>query len=256
MGKDATGNKVDYIEPNNFIRAQVGHSIGQWYVIKSAGIFRSQEEIDGYVNSEGTVIQPNAKPGDVKYVDANGDGVINNDDRQYAGSPWPTLQTGAQFNLSYKQFSLNIQLIGVFGQKNYNDVRRTLDSYELANFRKGINPWSPENPNGTDPRLAVNQGSDPTVSTNNMGQTDRWLESGSYVRVRNIELGYALPQSLVNKANFNNVRVFVSGQNLLTLTKYKGLDPDVQGNGIISRGFDVGNWPANRVVSVGLQADF
>jgi TonB-linked SusC/RagA family outer membrane protein len=256
MGKDASGNKVDYIEPNNFIRAQVGHSIGQWYVIKSAGIFRSQDEIDNYVNSEGTVIQPNAKPGDVRYVDANDDGVINNDDRQYAGSPWPTLQAGAQFNLAYKQFTLNVQLVGVFGQKNYNDVRRALDSYELANFRKGINPWSPENPNGSDPRLAVNQGSDPTVSTNNMAQTDRWLERGSYVRVRNIELGYALPQSLVSKANFNNVRVFVSGQNLLTLTKYKGLDPDVQGNGIISRGFDVGNWPASRVVSVGLQADF
>lgn len=256
MGKDASGNKVDYIEPNNFIRAQVGHSIGQWYVIKTRGIFRSQEEIDSYMSSEGVVIQPNAKPGDVKYVDANDDGVINNDDRQYAGSPWPTLQAGAQFNLSYKQFSLNLQLVGVFGSTNYNDVRRALDSYELANFRRGIDPWSPENPNGSDPRLAVNQGSDPTVSTNNMVQTDRWLESGAYVRVRNIELGYALPQSLISKASFNNVRVFVSGQNLLTLTKYKGLDPDVQGAGIISRGFDVGNWPASRVISVGLTADF
>jgi TonB-linked SusC/RagA family outer membrane protein len=256
LGKDASGNKVDYIEPNNFIRAQVGHSIGQWYVIRTAGIFKSQEEIDAYTNSEDDVIQPNAKPGDVKYVDANGDGQINNEDRQYAGSPWPKLQAGAQFNLAYKQFSLNVQLVGVFGVKNYNDVRRQLDSYELANFRTGIDPWSPTNPNGNDPRLAVNQGSDPTVSTNNMVQSDRWLENASYVRVRNIELGYALPANILSKASFTNVRIFASAQNVLTLTKYKGLNPDVQGNGIISRGFDVGNWPASRVLSIGIQADF
>ncbi|RAV98930.1 SusC/RagA family TonB-linked outer membrane protein [Pseudochryseolinea flava] len=255
-GKDASGNRVDYIEPFNFIRAQVGHSIGQWYVIKSDGIFRSDDEIKAHVNSEGIMIQPNAKPGDVRYVDADDDGQINDDDRQYAGSPWPKLQVGGQFNVSYKQFSLNLQLVGVFGNKNYNDVRRVLDSYELANFRNDIDPWSEQNPNGSDPRLAVNQGSDPTVSTNNLAQSDRWLESGSYLRVRNIELGYAVPKSILSKINFSNVRVFISGQNLLTFTKYKGLDPDVQGNSIIARGFDTGNWPASRVVSLGIQADF
>jgi TonB-linked SusC/RagA family outer membrane protein len=255
-GKDANGTKVDYIEGTNFIRAQVGHSIGEWFVIKSAGIFKSQQEIDNYVNKAGVKIQGNAKPGDVKYIDANGDGTINNDDRQYAGSPWPSLQTGAQFNLAYKQFSLNLQLVGVFGNKIYNDIRRVLDSYELANFRSDVNPWSPSNPNGTDARLAVNQSSDPTVSMNNMAQTDRWLESGSYVRVRNLEIAYLLPGSLLKRADFNNARIFVSGQNIVTFTKYKGLDPDVQGTGIINRGFDAGNWPASRVVSVGITADF
>jgi len=255
-GLDASGNKVDYIEATNFIRAQVGHSIGEWYVIKSAGIFKSQQEIDGYKSKNGTVIQPNAKPGDVKYVDANDDGTINNNDRQYAGSPWPSLQAGAQFNLTYKQFSFNIQLIGVFGNKIYNDIRRQLDSYELANFRGDINPWSPTNTNGTDARLAVNQSSDPTVTTNNMAQTDRWLESGSYLRVRNLELGYAVPKNILSKVGFANARVYISGQNLLTITKYKGLDPDVQGTGIISRGFDAGNWPSSRIISFGIQADF
>ena len=256
QGVDAAGNKVDYLEPSNFIRAQVGHSIGEWYVLKTAGIFQSQAEIDGYKSKTGAVIQPKAKPGDIKYQDANDDGTINNNDRQYAGSPWPTLQAGAQFNLMYKEFSLNIQLVGIFGNKIYNDIRRQLDSYELANFRKDINPWSVSNPGGTDARLVVDQPNDPTVSTNNLAQSDRWLESGSYIRLRNLELGYAIPKNILGKVGFANARVYVSGQNLLTITKYKGLDPDVQGTSIIARGFDAGNWPSSRIISFGIQADF
>lgn len=255
-GVDASGNKVDYIEATNFIRAQIGHSIGEWFVIKTDGIFKSQQEIDAYVNKSGVKIQPDAKPGDIRYVDANGDGTINNSDRQFSGSPWPTLQAGAQFNASYRQFGFNLQLVGVFGNKIYNDIRRRLDSYEVSNFRTDIDPWSSSNPNGKDPRLAVSQSSDPTVSFNNMAQTDRWLENGSYVRVRNVELSYALPKQVLDPLNFSNARIYVSGQNLFTITKYKGLDPDVQGTGIISRGFDAGNWPSSRILSVGIQADF
>jgi hypothetical protein len=256
QGVDATGTKVDYLETTNFIRAQVGHSIGQWYMIKQAGIFKSQDEIDNYKNKAGQVIQPNAKPGDVKYIDENGDGVIDNKDRQYCGSPWPSLQAGAQFNASYHGFTLNIQLVGIFGDKLYDDVRHVLDGYQLTNFRKAINPWSASNPNGSDPRLAVDNPGDPTVSINNMAQTSRWLENGSYVRIRNIEIGYQLPKKTLAAAGINNARVYISGQNLITLTGYKGLDPDVMGNSIIARGFDTGNWPPSRVLSAVLQFDF
>jgi hypothetical protein len=256
QGLDAAGNRVNYLEPNNFLRAQVGHAIGEWYVIHTAGIFQTQAEVTGYVNKDGIVIQPNAKPGDIKYVDANGDGQINNSDRQFAGSPWPTLQAGAQFNAYYKQFNLNIQLIGVFGNRLYDDVRRSLDAYQLTNFRKDISPWSTSNPNGKDPRLAVDVPTDQSVADNNMAQTDRWLESGSYVRVRNVEIGYTFKRSTVNAVSISNARLYVSGQNLLTLTKYKGLDPDVQGTGIIQRGFDAGNWPASRILSIGFQCEF
>jgi TonB-linked SusC/RagA family outer membrane protein len=255
-GTDAAGNKVDYLESGDFIRAQVGHSIGQWYVIKSDGIFKSTQEVDAHVDKNGQKIQPNAKPGDVRYIDANGDGSINNSDRQYAGSPWPSLQTGAQFNAGYKQFSFNLQLVGIFGNKIYNDIRRRLDSYELVNFRSDIDPWSPSNPNGKDARLVVSQLSDPSVTSNNMAQTDRWLESGSYVRIRNLEVAYNLPKNILNRVNFTGARIYVSGQNLLTITKYKGMDPDVQGTGIISRGIDAGNWPSSRIISIGIQGDF
>lgn len=251
------GTNTNYLESSNhFIRAQVGHSIGQWYVIRTAGIFKSQDEINNYVDKNGKLIQPNAKPGDIKFVDSNADGIINNNDRQYAGSPWPTLQAGAQFNLYYHQFNVNLQFIGVFGDKLYNDIRRVLDSYQLTNFRKNIDPWSPTNTNGKDPRLAVDQPTDPGVSQNNMPQSDRWLENGSYVRLRNVEIGYTLPTNLLSKVNFSSARLYISGQNLFTITKYKGLDPDVQGSGILERGFDVGNWPNSRVISIGLQGEF
>jgi TonB-linked SusC/RagA family outer membrane protein len=255
-GEDASGNAIDYLPTNDFLRAQVGHPIGAWYVIRTDGLFRSQQEVDAYIGKNGQKIQPNAKPGDVKYIDANEDGTINNDDRQFAGSPWPTLQAGAQFNASWNQFTFNLQLVGIFGNKIYNDIRRQLDAYELANFRADINPWSPSNPNGTDPRLAVNQSNDPSVSENNRTISDRWLEGGSYLRVRNLEIGYAFPRSILNRISFSNARIYLSGQNLLTITKYKGLDPDVQGLGVIARGFDAGNWPSSRIISIGIQADF
>lgn len=255
QGVDANGHAIDYLEPANFVRSQVGHSMASWYVIKTAGIFQNQAEIDAYKNKAGTIIQPNAKPGDIRYIDANGDGQINDQDRAFAGSPWPTLQTGLQFNASYKNFSLNIQLIGVFGNKIYDDVRRAMDNYQLTNFRKDINPWSATNPGGTDPRLAVDNGNDQTVSVNNMGETDRWLENGSYVRLRNLEIGYSLPAAWTNKIKFNTARVFISAQNLLTITKYKGLDPDISNTNLGMRGLDSGFWPSSRIFSAGVNID-
>jgi TonB-linked SusC/RagA family outer membrane protein len=256
QGTDASGHQINYLQRNDFMRSEVGHAIGAWYVIKTDGIFQSQDEIDSYVNKDGTVVQPNARPGDIRYVDANGDGKIDDNDRQFDGSPWPTLQAGVQFNASYKNFSLNLQLTGIFGNTLYDGVRQTLDGYALNNFRKDINPWSPTNPGGTDPRLYVNDPSDPTISINNMAQTSRWLESGSYVRVRNIQLGYAFPKSMLSTIGISNLQIYISGQNLVTLTKYKGMDPDVQGNGILQAGYDNGNWPDSRVLSIGLNCGF
>lgn len=259
---ESVGNQgagIDYIEPAadvTFIRSQIGHPMDAWYVIQTNGIFQSQAEVNSYTNKNGKIIQPQAKPGDIRYVDENGDGQINNDDRAFVGSPWPTLQTGAQFNASYRQFTLNIQLVGVFGYKIFNDVRRVLDSYQLTNFRTDVDPWSTSNTGGSDPRLAVDIPSDPSVSANNMRQTSRWLENGSYLRLRNIEIGYTFSQNFLTKVDIKSARFYVSGQNLLTLTKYAGLDPDVVGSGILQRGIDAGNWPSSRLISAGIQCEF
>jgi TonB-dependent starch-binding outer membrane protein SusC len=251
VGKRAKG--VDYITVGN-TRSKVGRSLGEWYLIRTDGLFQTQAEVSSYVNAQGTVIQPFAKPGDVKYVDKNGDGMINAEDRDFVGSPWPKLQSGMQFNASYNQFSLNVQFVGVFGYKIYNDVRHQLDSYQRTNFRSDISPWTESNTGTGDPRIALD--SDQGIVENNRGDSERWLENGSYVRLRNIELGYRLATGMLNRFNIQSARVFVSGQNLVTFTKYTGLDPDVVGSGIYERGLDNGNWPASRVISFGVQCEF
>lgn len=248
------GEGVNYIQ-TGITRTQLGRSLGEWYVLKTDGLFQSQEEVDNYRSSDGQVIQPFAKPGDVRFVDINGDGEINQEDRTFLGSPWPTLQTGAQFNASYKNFSFNMQWIGVFGHQIMNGVRRQLDSYQNTNFRNDLNPWSPNNTNTTDPRIGFSVG-DPGLIDNARLESDRWLEDGSYVRLRNLEIGYNFLPTVMQRWNVQNARVFISGQNLLTFTKYSGLDPDVTGNGILERGFDNGNWPASRIYSVGFQLEF
>jgi TonB-linked SusC/RagA family outer membrane protein len=248
------GEGINYLQIGN-TRSEVGRAVGAWYLLKTNGLFQSQEEVDSYRSADGTLIQPFAQPGDIRFVDVNGDGEINQDDRTYAGSPWPTLQTGAQFNASYMGFNVNLQLIGVFGYQVFNGVRQVLDSYQNTNFRRDISPWTSDNRNTTDPRIGV-QTNDPALSDNARNDSDRWLEDASYVRIRNLEIGYALPEALINRAGVQTARVFISGQNLLTFTRYSGLDPDVTGFGIIERGFDAGNWPASRVYSIGINFEF
>jgi hypothetical protein len=249
------GGGINYIEPTSFVRSEVGHPMSSWYVIQTAGIFQTQADVDNYKDKNGNKIQPNAKPGDIKFIDLNGDGRINNGDRTFAGSPWPTFQGGLQFNGTFKQFSINIQFVGVFGYKIYDDVRHVLDSYgNLNNFRKDLNPWSPTNTGGTDPRLGLI--TDPGINENNRAESDRWLENGSYLRLRNLELGYVFPGQILSKIGFTNTHFFVSGQNLFTITKYKGLDPDVTGSGVNQRGVDYGNWPSSRIISVGISSEF
>ncbi len=248
------GEGINYLQ-TGITRTEVGRSVGEWYVLQTNGLFQSQTEIDAYTNAEGGLIQPFAQPGDIRYVDVNGDGTINQQDRTYRGSPWPTLQTGAQLNASYGALTLNMQLVGIFGQEVLNGVRQVLDGYQNTNFRSDINPWSPDNPGGTDPRLGVAT-DDPGLSDNARLESDRWLENAGYVRMRNLEIGYQLPQGLADRFKMQNARVYLSGQNLFTITKYSGLDPDVTGNpdnAILERGYDVGNWPASRVFSIGLQ---
>ncbi len=247
------GEGIDYLQ-TGITRSQVGRSVGEWYLLQTAGLFRNQSEINEYTNDEGTLIQPFAQPGDIRFVDVNGDGQINQADRTFRGSPWPTLQTGAQFNASYNEFTLNFQLVGTFGHQVLNGVRQILDSYQNTNFRSDIDPWSEDNPDGDDPRLGVSI-NDPGLIDNARLESDRWLENASYLRLRNIELGYMLPQSFNERVNIQSARVFLSAQNLFTITSYSGLDPDVTGNGILDRGFDNGNWPASRVFSLGLSLE-
>ena len=246
---------ANYLVQNpDITRAQIGHPIGSWYVLKDIGIFQNQAEIDAYKRTNGDLIEPFAKPGDIKFsADPNGKGAIGNNDRVFDGTALPNLQTGLQFSAAYKQFSMSIQLIGVFGSTIFDAVRESLDSYQNNNFRTGINPWTPTNTNTSDPRLGF--ATAPGINSNNTYESSRWLENGSYARIRNLEFGYTLPKDVLSKWHIDNARIFISGQNLLTVTKYKGLDPDVEGN-LLQPGYDNGNWPPSRVFSLGINCGF
>jgi len=242
------------VQDPDFTRAEIGHSVGSWYVLKDEGIFQNQAEINAYKRTNGDLIEPYAKPGDIKfYADPNGTGAINSNDRVFDGSSLPTLQTGLQFNANYNRFTLSLQLVGQFGNTIFDAVRESLDSYQNTNFRSNISPWTPTNTNTTDPRLGF--ATDAGINSNNTQASSRWLENGSYGRIRNLELGYMLPKDLLNKWHVDNARVFISGQNLLTVTKYKGLDPDVEGN-LLQPGYDNGGWPPSRIFSIGVNCGF
>ena len=148
-----------------------------------------------------------------------------------------------------------MQFVGIFGNEIFNSVRRELDSYQNTNFRSDINPWTSSNTNTNDPRIGVATG-DQGLVDNARFNTDRWLENGSYVRLRNIQLGYSFSDAFLETIKITGLRVYASAQNLFTITDYSGLDPDVQGNGILERGVDNGNWPSSRIVSFGVNVEF
>ncbi|MGV3642128.1 MAG: SusC/RagA family TonB-linked outer membrane protein, partial [Adhaeribacter sp.] len=242
------GEGITYIS-TALTRTQIGRPIGEYFLYLTDGLFQNQEEIDAHK------AQPWAKPGDIRFKDVDGNGVLNAQDRTFAGSPWPTLQAGLGFNSSFRDFSFSAQFYGVAGNQIFSSARATIDRFnDNSNYRSGIVPWTPENPNTDFPRIAYN--GEPGIASNTRNDSDRWLESGSYLRLRNVELGYQVPKQVLDKLRFTDTRLFVSGQNLLTLTRYSGLDPDVVGNGLYERGVDNGDYPPNRVISAGIQFGF
>ncbi|MBC7653394.1 MAG: TonB-dependent receptor [Oligoflexus sp.] len=249
-----TGLPRDYVQSGN-TRTQIGRSIGEYYVLKTNGIFQNQAEIDAH-NAQKLY----AKPGDIRYenlVDGGTRDDINDKDRQFVGTPWPKFTTGLQFNTSYKNFTLSTQFYATYGVTLYNAVISDLDSYGNSNYRVDINPWTPTNTNTSDPRLGYNFSTDVGISSNARGNTDRWLEDGSYLRLRNLQIGYNIPSNIFGKAKISNARVYVSGQNLFTITRYKGLDPDVVGaDANLQPGVDNGIYPSSRIVSFGVGFGF
>lgn len=231
-------------------KSKVGHPIGEWYLIKTDGLFRSEEEVQAHKNSEGKLIQPNARPGDVRFVDANDDGMITDADRQYCGSTLPKFQLGMNWGFEYKGFDLQLQFSGAFGHKSFNGPRSAYDKFDdNSNYRADYDPWTPDNPNAKDPRPIY------ADSRNVRGNQDRWLENGSYLRVKQMALGYNLPKSLLGEV-FSGIRVYVNAQNLITFTSYKGLDPEFLNTNIWDRSYDGGSFPNPRGVTFGAQVSF
>ena len=191
---------------------KAGYPIGGYWLISTAGYFNSQEEVDAYAK-DGKKIQPAAEPGDIKFVDANNDGVINDDDRVFQGSPFPDFTFALNGNMRYKNFDLSIGLQGVLGNKIYNATRQTLeDVTKGSNFLAScLDYWTPENKNASHPRLTWD---DPNRNTR--AESDRYLENGSYLRLRSVQLGYTFPQTWF-KGAIQHARVYINAENLFTL---------------------------------------
>lgn len=254
----AFGNQTTKYTQLGDARTELGRSIGEWYVLKTEGIFQSQAEIDAHKGKTGSVLQPWSKPGDIRYADVDGDGTLDLDkDRYYAGSPWAKWESGLQLNASYKKFSVNMQWYAVVGNELYNRPRYNVDRMDQnTNFRQGATFWTPQTPSSEWPRAAITSTSDKGLEYNVLPQSDRWLEDGSYLRLRNLEIAYNFDKSFLSRVGFNNSRVFLNGQNLITFTKYTGLDPDITGVNIFERGLDNGQYPALRIISAGISFGF
>jgi TonB-linked SusC/RagA family outer membrane protein len=228
-------------------RTQVGQAYNSFYGFKTAGIFQTQDEINAYKNAAGGLIQPNAHPGDFRWTDTNGDGTITNDDKQFLGSPLPKFTFGFTLNLDYKGFDLMAFAQGATGNKIFQGIRR-LDILNANYQTEALSRWTGPGTSNSYPRLTNND------TNGNFGNaSDFYLENGDYLRLKIVQLGYSLPTSLVNKVGAQKVRFYVTGENLLTLTKYTGFDPEIGGNIL---GVDRGYYPQARTFMFGANVQF
>ncbi|WP_345241799.1 TonB-dependent receptor [Nibrella saemangeumensis] len=228
---------------------QVGEPVGVFYGYRTNGIFRTAEEIK---NSA----QPAAQPGDLRYADVNGDGKLDGNDRTILGNPAPKFIYGWTNTVSYKNFELYVFLQGVYGNSVLNATRRDLyNNLARHNVAKEVlyNSWNTDNPTGTLPRIGGNSfNNTPTADE----YVDFFVEDGSFLRLRNIRLGYNIP--FKNKSVFRQARVYVAGQNLLTFTKYSGYNPEVndRGQSAINQGIDFGAYPLAKTYMFGVNVEF
>ncbi|WP_230679872.1 SusC/RagA family TonB-linked outer membrane protein [Pontibacter rufus] len=228
-------------------RTAVGQPVGAFYGFKTLGIFQNQEDIANYTNSEGKVIQPDAKPGDFRWADMNNDGTIDASDRTYLGSPLPDWTYGITLNASWKSFDLLVFGQGVAGNKIFQGLRR-LD-IPSANFqRAALNRWTGEGTSNTFPRLTTDDTND-----NFTNPSDFYLEDGDYFRIKTLQLGYTLPQALTDRMHMQRLRVYASSNNLITFTEYTGYDPEIGGG---SLGIDRAFYPQSRSFLLGVNVGF
>ncbi|MFT4024008.1 MAG: TonB-dependent receptor [Flavihumibacter sp.] len=252
-------NRVDYIDgnPGSFwahtdawrgiltpYRSVVGQPYYSYWLIQSAGIFQTDAAAAAY-SKDGTPIQPNAKAGDLKFVDQNGDGKIDDKDRVFMGSAFPKMTYGFTLGANWKQFDISVFFQGVSGVKLFNAFKQsTLNGAEQGYNRwdKILDAWSPENTGSNIPKISAN---DP--NKNFQTNSDWYLENGNYMRLKNLLVGYTfkpLPYGI-------GLRVYFSADNLLTFTHYSGMDPEVGGIGL-----DGGQFPVSRNLAIGVKLNF
>ena len=247
------GNETGWANYDSFqgagtiTRAENGKPFPYFYGYKTAGVFQNQGEIDSYLNAAGTPIQPNAVAGDVRYVDVNGDGKITDDDRTDIGNGMPDWSFGLNLNASWKGFDFSMMLQGTIGNDVFDATRRTdISTVNLPSWM--LSRWTGEGTSNKIPRFALGD-------SQNWQSNDLYVYDGSYMRLKNIQLGYTLPHSITSKFFVSTLRFYVAAENLLTFTKYHGFDPEISSSAT-SLGVDYGVYPQARVWTVGVNVGF
>ncbi|MBB6461721.1 SusC/RagA family TonB-linked outer membrane protein [Flammeovirga kamogawensis] len=246
-----------YIDKLGYItRTEENQEIAYFYGYQTDGIFKTQEEVDAHVDSEGNPLQDGAGVGDVRFVDRDGDGIINDNDKTNLGSAIPQFTGSVNLGMEYKGFDLNIFFTGSYGNEianvqkfwieNSNVQKNQTSNYFNNRFHVD------NNPNGTMPRVVSG---DPN---NNARFSDRYIEDASYLRLQNVQLGYTLNRDLASKIHLERLRIFASADNLFTFTNYSGYDPEVSDHygDPLAQGVDIGNYPKSTTYSLGLNVTF
>lgn len=221
---------------------ETGKSIGYFYGYRQIGIYQTPADLSRMAGF------PDSAPGDIAYEDINGDGVISALDRTYLGTPFPPYSYGLNLSLDYKRFDLSIQGQGVAGNKIY--TQRRTGSFATLNYESNrLNAWTAPGSTNVEPILDRNR-------SNNYQFSSYYLESGSYFRLRNVQLGYSLNPNMVRTVGIQKLRIFVSGQNIKTWTKATGYSPEAQIGNITAGGADNGVYPIPAIYSFGLNVTF
>lgn len=224
-------------------KTQVGRSIGEIFAYQTEGIFQSAEEVAS------SPTQIGAAAGDIKFKDVNNDGQITDADRVFQGVTIPKYSYGMNFSADYKNFDFSMFWQGSGGNKIFNAMYRNLMIGQYTNHHTDeLNYWTPTNTNTNVPRPVIG---DPNA---NARDSNRFIESGDYIKLQTMQIGYTIPlkeNNFIQKAN-----VYINGQNLLIISKYKGYDPDFNSDGLFSRGYDGGSFPNPRTISLGLEVTF
>lgn len=228
-------------------RAENGQPFPYFYGYKTAGIFQNMAEVQSYVNKDGQMIMPDAVPGDVRFVDVNKDGVFNDDDRTKIGKGTPDFTFGMNFNASWKIIDFSMMWQGTAGNDVFNATRRTdISASNMDTWMLGR--WTGEGTSNKIPRFVIGD-------KVNWQSSDLYIEDGSYIRLKNIQLGISLPENIIKHVFMNRCRFYVAAENLLTFTKYRGFDPEIS-SGATSLGVDYGVYPQARVFTVGANIAF
>ena len=230
-------------------RAEEGLPIAYFWGYQTDGLFQNQAEIFQHIGSEGTLLQPNAKPGDVRFVDVNGDNVINEEDRTFIGNPTPEWTLGINGFLEYGDFDLSFLFTGAFGHQIFNGAQRRDLQYTNRPVSE-LDRWTGEGTSNEIPRytwIDVN---------NNYRVSDLYIENGDYLRLKNIQIGYTLPRKFLERIKSTTWRFYISAENLLTFTSYSGADPEIGAMSSFDIGIDRGIYPAARTFRFGTSISF